>query len=59
MSSLYRTILLWFVLLLAASAAIILLASPMFVLRFSPRGGPIDRMNAVFFRQARQAYAQD
>ncbi len=59
MSSLYRTILLWFVLLLAASAAIVLLASPMFVLRFSPRGGPIDRMNAVFFRQARQAYAQD
>ncbi len=58
MKSLYRTILLWFILLLAASVAIILFASPMFMLRFSPRGGPIDRMNAVFFRQAREAFEQ-
>ncbi len=58
MKSLYRTILLWFILLLAASIAIILFASPMFMLRFSPRGGPIDRMNAVFFRQARDAFEQ-
>lgn len=58
MKSLYRTILLWFILLLAASIAIILFASPMIVLRFSPRGGPIDRMNAVFFRQAREAFEQ-
>lgn len=58
MKSLYRTILLWFILLLAASMAIILFASPMIVLRFSPRGGPIDRMNAVFFRQAREAFEQ-
>jgi signal transduction histidine kinase len=58
MKSLYRTILLWFILLLAASIAIILFASPMFMLRFSPRGGPIDRMNGVFFRQAREAFDQ-
>ena len=58
MKSLYRTILLWFILLLAASIAIILFASPMLMLRFSPRGGPIDRMNGVFFRQAREAFDQ-
>lgn len=58
MKSLYRTILLWFVLILAASIAIILFASPMIALRFSPRGGPIDRTNGVFFRQARDAFEQ-
>ncbi len=58
MRSLYQTILLWFVLLLAASMAIVLFASPMIVPSFSPRGGLIDRMNAVFFRQAREAFEQ-
>ena len=58
MKSLYQTILLWFVLLLAASLAIILFASPMISTRFSPRGGLIDRMNAVFFRQALEAFDQ-
>ena len=58
MRSLYQTILLWFVLLLAASLAIILFASPMIATRFSPRGGLIDRMNAVLFRQAREAFEQ-
>ncbi|MBS1829547.1 MAG: HAMP domain-containing protein [Acidobacteria bacterium] len=55
MKSLYRTILLWFVLLLAVSGALMMFASPMFLFRLSGKGGPVERMNMVFLGQAREA----
>lgn len=58
MTSLYRRILLWFVLLLGIAVAVILFASPMFLLRFSGPSDPIPRMHRVFFRQAREALKQ-
>lgn len=56
MTSLYRRILLWFVLLLAASVAIIVFTSPMILLRFSGPSDPVSKMHLVFFRQAREAF---
>ncbi len=58
MSSLYRTILLWFVVLLAVSIGLITLASPTALLRLSGRGGPLDRINLVLVHQARDAFDQ-
>ena len=58
MTSLYQRILLWFVLLLGGAVAVILFASPMFLLRLSGPSDPIPRMHRVFFRQAREALQQ-
>lgn len=58
MKSLYRMILLWFVLLLAVSGALMVFASPMFLFRLSGKGGPVERMNMVFLGQAREALAR-
>ena len=58
MRSLYGSILLWFAGLLAIAVAVILFSAPMAFLRFSGRGGPLDRTNLVFLRQAREALAQ-
>jgi len=58
MKSLYGTILLWFVLMLCVSGALMLFASPMFLFRLSGKGGPVERMNMVFLGQARQALAR-
>ncbi|MFN7937048.1 MAG: ATP-binding protein [Bryobacteraceae bacterium] len=58
MKSLYRTILLWFVLLLAVSGALMTFASPVFLFRLSGKGGPVERMNMVFLGQAREALAR-
>lgn len=55
MKSLYGAILIWFAILLALSTAVILFSAPMAALRFSGRGGPIDRTHFVFLRQAREA----
>ncbi len=53
MKTLYRSIFAWFFLLLVVSLGMILLASPNVLLRFSASGGPLDRMNLVFLKQAR------
>ena len=58
MRSLYRTILVWFVVLLVLSFVLITFASPMLLLRFSGRVGPIDRTSLVFLNQARDAFRQ-
>ncbi len=58
MRSLYGSILLWFAGLLVIAVAVILFSAPMAFLRFSGRGGPLDRTNLVFLRQAREALAQ-